>query len=158
MQKVTPFLWFDDKAEEAANFYVSLFENSKITNVTRYGEGAPLPKGTVMTISFQLDGCDFIALNGGPVFTFNEAVSMSIDCKDQAEVDRLWDALLANGGKPGQGGWLKDRFGLSWQVVPSGLGKVLGNPDPKKAAAATQAMLKMSKLDLAAMQKAADEA
>jgi predicted 3-demethylubiquinone-9 3-methyltransferase (glyoxalase superfamily) len=123
MQKITPFLWFDNQAEEAARFYVSLFKNSKIGQVARYGEGGPGPKGQVMTISFELDGVHFTALNGGPIYKFTEAVSLQVDCTDQAEIDELWDKLTADGGQPGPCGWLKDRFGLSWQIVPTNMGR-----------------------------------
>lgn len=153
MPKPHPFLWFDDQAEDAANFYVSIFPNSKITIVNRYGEAGPGPKGQVMTIQFELDGQTFTALNGGPHFQFNEAVSFVIDCADQAEVDHYWDKLV-EGGAPSQCGWLKDRFGLSWQVVPTALYALIGDPDPAKAQRATQAMLKMVKLDIAALEAA----
>jgi len=154
MSKVTPFLWFDTQAEEAANVYVGLFPNSRITSVSRYGDAGPGPKGSVMTIAFELDGRPFTALNAGPVFKFNEAVSFVIDCDDQAEVDRYWDALIANGGQPSQCGWLKDRFGLSWQVVPKALPSLIGGSDGAKAQKATAAMLKMTKLDIAALEAA----
>ena len=154
MSKVTPFLWFDTEAEEAANLYVGLFPNSKITAVTRYGDAGPGPKGSVMTIAFELDGRPFTALNAGPVFKFTEAVSFVIDCDDQAEVDRYWDALIANGGQASQCGWLKDRFGLSWQVVPKALPALIGGPDSDKAQKAMAAMLKMTKLDIAALEAA----
>ena len=154
MQKISPFLWFDDKAEEAANFYVSVFKNSKITSVSRYGDAGPGPKGSVMTISFELDGQPFTALNGGPMFKFTEAVSFVINCEGQAEVDALWDQLTADGGQPGQCGWLKDRFGLSWQVAPTVLHELIGGSDPAKASRAVQAMMKMTKLDIATLQAA----
>jgi len=153
MPKPHPFLWFDDQAEEAANFYVSIFPNSKILAASRYGEAGPGPKGQVMTIQFELDGQTFTALNGGPHFQFNEAVSFVIDCADQAEVDHYWDRLV-DGGTPSQCGWLKDRFGLSWQVVPTVLHALIGDTDPAKAQRATQAMLKMVKLDIAALKAA----
>lgn len=153
MQKITPFLWFDTQAEEAANFYISVFKNGKILSVARYAEGAPGPAGQVMTISFELDGQEFTALNGGPIFRFNEAISFYVNCKDQAEVDYYWDALTA-GGEPSQCGWLKDKYSVSWQIVPAELGEILGNPDPEKAQRAMQAMLKMSKLDIAALKNA----
>ena len=154
-QKITPFLWFDHQAEEAANLYVSLFADSQITGVTRYGAGGPAPAGSVMTVQFQLAGLPFIALNGGPFFQFTEAFSMSVDCETQAEIDELWEALCA-GGTAGRCGWLKDRFGLSWQIIPKGLGSLLGNPDPAKSQRAMQAMLAMSKLDIETLQRAAD--
>jgi len=153
MPKITPFLWFDNQAEEAANFYVSIFKNSKIVNVSRYGEAGPGPKGSAMTVVFQLDGQEFIALNGGPHFKFTEAISFSVDCKTQQEVDEYWEKLSA-GGKPGQCAWLKDKYGLSWQIVPSILGQLLGDKDPQKSTRAMEAMLKMTKLDIAALQRA----
>ena len=153
MPKITPFLWFDNQAEEAANFYVSIFKNSKIVNVSRYGEAGPGPKGSAMTVVFQLDGQEFIALNGGPHFKFTEAISFSVDCKTQQEVDEYWEKLSA-GGKPGQCAWLKDKYGLSWQIVPSILGQLLGDKDPQKSKRAMEAMLKMTKLDIAALQRA----
>ena len=154
MPKITPFLWFDHQAEQAAAFYVSVFPNSQITHVARYGPGGPGEEGKAMTVSFELDGTEFTALNGGPYFQFSEAVSFSISCRDQAEVDHYWDKLLAGGGAPGRCGWLKDRFGLSWQVVPAALPELIGGPDPEKARRGTQAMLKMGKLDIAALQAA----
>jgi predicted 3-demethylubiquinone-9 3-methyltransferase (glyoxalase superfamily) len=158
MPTITPFLWFDNQAEEAANFYCSIFPNSKVGKITRYSEGAPAPAGTVMTVEFNLDGQDFIGLNGGPHFRFTEAVSFSIATKDQAETDRYWDALLADGGQPSQCGWLKDRFGLSWQVVPEELNKLMADRDPGRARRATQAMLQMVKIDIAKIRQAADAA
>ena len=154
-QKIVPNLWFDTEAEQAAEFYVSLFPNSRIVNVTRYPEGAPGPAGTVMTVEWELDGQRFVGINGGPHFTFSEAVSFAITCKDQDEVDRYWDALVA-GGEPSQCGWLKDRFGLSWQVVPEGMEEVLADPDSERAQRAMQAMMGMSKLDVDALRRAAD--
>lgn len=160
MQKITPFLWFDDKAEEAANFYVSIFKNAKIGKITRYGEEAAnasgRPPGTVMTVSFQIDGQEFIALNGGPHFHFTEAISLVVNCETQAEVDDLW-VKLSNGGQESQCGWLKDRYGLSWQIVPSVLGKLLHGGDAKKSAAAMRAMLQMDKLDIRRLQEAYDQ-
>jgi len=156
MPKINPFLWFDTQAEEAARFYTSIFPNSRIVSTTRYGEGAPMPKGGVMTVVFELDGQRFIALNGGPLFTFNESVSFTVDCKTQQEVDEYWAKLTA-GGQESQCGWLKDKFGLSWQIVPTVLGELLSDPDPKKAKRAMQAMLKMKKLDVAALKRAHDE-
>ncbi|MCX6081959.1 MAG: VOC family protein [Chloroflexi bacterium] len=153
MPKITPFLWFNDNAEEAINFYVSLFKDSKITNISRYGESSPLPAGTIMTASFQLDGQEFTALNGGPYFKFNEAVSFVVDCETQEEVDYFWNNLSA-GGEEGQCGWLKDKFGLSWQIVPRALGVLAGDPDPAKAQRVIKAMLQMKKLDVALLQRA----
>jgi predicted 3-demethylubiquinone-9 3-methyltransferase (glyoxalase superfamily) len=153
MQKIAPFLWFDSQAEEAAYFYTSIFKDSAILSVSRYGEGAPGPAGQVMTISFRLNGQEFTALNGGPVFKFNEAISFYVNCEDQQEVDYYWQKLT-EGGEPGQCGWLKDKYGVSWQIVPVELGELLGNPDPEKAQKAMQAMLKMSKLDVAALRRA----
>jgi predicted 3-demethylubiquinone-9 3-methyltransferase (glyoxalase superfamily) len=155
MQKITPYLWFDHEAEEAASFYVSLFKNSKILNVTRYGDAGPGQPGSVVTVSFELDGEEFVALNGGPQFSFTEAVSFQISCDGQEEVDHFWDAL-SEGGEESQCGWLKDRYGLSWQVVPSVLFELLGDPDPQRASRATQAMLGMRKLDIEALRNAAD--
>jgi predicted 3-demethylubiquinone-9 3-methyltransferase (glyoxalase superfamily) len=155
MQKITTFLWFDNQAEEAVNLYTSLFKNSRILEISRYGEGAPLPAGTVMSVTFQLEGQEFMALNGGPVFKFTEAMSLFVKCETQAEVDRYWEALSA-GGEVQQCGWLKDRFGVSWQIVPTQLGILLGDPDPAKANRVMQAMLKMVKLDIEALQAAHD--
>jgi len=154
MSKITPFLWFDNQAEEAMNFYVSLFNNSKIVNVSRYGEGAPVPAGTVMSATFELDGQTVQALNGGPQFKFNEAISFFVSCEDQAEVDKYWNALTANGGEEGPCGWLKDKFGLSWQIVPTALGEMLGDPDPDKSRRTMEAMLKMKKIDVSALRQA----
>ena len=153
MQKITPFLWFDDQAEEAASFYVSIFKNSKLLSVSRYGEVGPGENGKVMTVSFELDGQEFTALNGGPIFKFTEATSFYVHCETQQEVDELWDKLCA-GGEPGQCGWLKDKYGLSWQIVPNILGELLGDADREKAARVTQAMLKMHKLEIAVLLKA----
>jgi len=155
MPGIAPMLWFDTEAEEAAHFYTSVFPNSKVTAVSHYGEAGPRPAGTVLTVAFELDGEPFTALNGGPEFTFSEAVSFVIDCKDQDEVDYYW-AKLSEGGEEGQCGWLKDRFGLSWQVVPSELPSLIGDPDPGRAARALQAMMQMRKLDVAALRAAAD--
>jgi predicted 3-demethylubiquinone-9 3-methyltransferase (glyoxalase superfamily) len=146
MQKITPFLWFDRQAEEAAKFYVSLFKNSKILNIAHYGEGAPVPKGTVMTVDFVLDGERFTALNGGPMFKFTEAISFLVNCETQAEVDGLWNKLTSDGGKESQCGWLKDKYGLSWQIIPTALGQMLSDPDPEKAQRVMSAMLKMRKI------------
>ena len=148
MQKITPFLWFNDNAEEAMNFYVSIFKNSKILNVSRYGEGGPAPAGMVMTASFQLEGQEYMVLNGGPHFKFTEAISLFVSCENQEEVDDLWTKLTADGGEESQCGWLKDKFGLSWQIIPKALGEALGNPDPAKAQRAMQAMLQMKKIDI----------
>jgi predicted 3-demethylubiquinone-9 3-methyltransferase (glyoxalase superfamily) len=154
-QRITPNLWFDTEAEEAAQFYTSVFENSRIVNVARYPEGAPRPAGTVMTVEFELDGERFVGINGGPEFTFDEAVSFQIDCQDQDEVDYYWEKLTED-GEEGPCGWLKDRYGLSWQVVPEGMDELFSDPDPGRAQRAMQAMLKMKKLDVAALRRAAD--
>jgi predicted 3-demethylubiquinone-9 3-methyltransferase (glyoxalase superfamily) len=156
MPDITPCLWFDTQGEDAANFYVSIFPNSRITDVSHYGEAGPREAGTVLTVEFELDGTPFTALNGGPEFTFDEAISFQISCKDQAEVDHYWDGLLSGGGQESQCGWLKDRFGVSWQVVPVQLMECLAGPDPEGVERATKAMLGMKKLDLAALQAAAD--
>ena len=153
MQKIVPFLWFDNQAEEAAKFYVSLFKNSKMGAVTRYGEAGPGPKGTAMSVSFQLNGQDFYALNGGPIFKFTEAISLYINCETQEEVDELWEKLSA-GGTKSQCGWLKDRYGLSWQVIPTALGKLLGDKDPAKAKRVMEAMLKMTKIEIKKLEQA----
>ena len=153
MQKITPFLWFDGQAEAAAKFYTSIFKNSKIGSVTRYGKAGPGPKGTVMTVSFELDGQEFIALNGGPQFKFTEAISFSVNCKTQREVDRLWQKLSKDGAK-GRCGWLKDKFGLSWQINPTVLGEMLGDKDPEKAERVMQAMLQMDKLEIKKLKQA----
>jgi predicted 3-demethylubiquinone-9 3-methyltransferase (glyoxalase superfamily) len=154
-QKITPSLWFDTEAEEAASFYVSVFESSRIVNVARYTEAGPRPAGTVMTVEFELDGQRFVAINGGPQFTFDEAVSFQIGCETQDDVDHYWDRL-SEGGKEGPCGWLKDRYGLSWQVVPTGMAELFDDPDPRRAERAMKAMLGMSKLDVAALRRAAD--
>jgi predicted 3-demethylubiquinone-9 3-methyltransferase (glyoxalase superfamily) len=153
MQKITPFLWFDDQAEEAMHFYVSIFKNSKIGDVTRYGDAGPGPKGSVMTASFGLEGQQFTALNGGPQFKFNEAISFVVDCKTQDEVDDLWDKL-SEGGQTQQCGWLKDKFGLSWQIVPSVLIELITDPDPRKSQRVMEAMLQMTKIDIAKLRQA----
>jgi predicted 3-demethylubiquinone-9 3-methyltransferase (glyoxalase superfamily) len=158
MQKITPFLWFNDQAEEAMNFYTSIFKNSKIENVNRVGEDGPGKTGSVMMGSFELDGQPFMALNGGPMFKFTEAISFFVDCADQEEVDYFWEKLTAEGGEPGQCGWLKDKFGISWQIVPQALGELLNDPNPEKANRVMQAMLKMNKIDVAGLQTAAQEA
>lgn len=155
MQKITPFLWFDNNAEEAVNHYRSIFKNSKIEKVVRCGAGGPGPEGSVLTIAFELEGQHFIALNGGPIFKFNEAISLSVDCQSQQEVDELWEKL-SNGGQKSQCGWLKDKFGLSWQVVPSVLVEMLQDQDAERAKRVMAAMMQMSKLDIAALKRAYD--
>jgi predicted 3-demethylubiquinone-9 3-methyltransferase (glyoxalase superfamily) len=155
-QKITPSLWFDMNAEEAANFYVDLFDDARILDVTRYPEGTPGPAGEVMTVEWELNGQKFVGINGGPQFQFSEAVSFMISCKDQDEVDYFWDRLTADGGKEGQCGWLTDRFGLAWQVVPEGMDEVFNDPDPAKAERSMAAMLKMKKLDIAELRAAAE--
>jgi predicted 3-demethylubiquinone-9 3-methyltransferase (glyoxalase superfamily) len=154
MQKITPFLWFDTQAEEAAKFYTSIFKKSKIGKIARYSEAGPGPKGSVMTVEFQLEGQKFLALNGGPVFKFNEAVSFVVNCETQAEVDRYWKKLTA-GGKEVQCGWLRDKYGVSWQIVPTVLGELLSGKDAAKAHRVTQAMFKMVKLDIKKLKQAA---
>ena len=156
IQKITPFLWFDSQAEEAASFYTSIFPNSKVGKVLRYGEAGPGPVGSVMTVEFQLDGQSFTALNGGPHFKFNEAISFVVNCETQEEVDRYW-AKLSEGGAPVECGWLKDKFGLSWQIVPTVLTELLGDSDPKKSQPVMQVMLKMTKLDIRALKEAASK-
>jgi predicted 3-demethylubiquinone-9 3-methyltransferase (glyoxalase superfamily) len=153
MHKITPFLWFDDKAEEAMNFYVSIFKNSKAGTITRYGEGGPGAKGTVMTATFQLDGQDFMALNGGPLNKFTEAISLFVNCETQDEVDELWEKLSA-GGEKGRCGWLKDKYRLSWQIIPTVLGELMQGKDPEKSKRVMQAMLQMNKLDIARLKQA----
>ena len=155
MPRITPFLWFDTQAEEAAKFYTSIFKNSKILRTARYGEAGPGPKGSVMTVEFSLDGQAFIALNAGPLFKFSEAISFVIDCQTQAEVDEYWSKLTAGGGQESMCGWLKDKFGLSWQVVPTALNELLSHPDKEKANRAMQAMLKMKKIDINVLKQAA---
>ncbi len=157
MGKITPFLWFNGKAEEAANFYVSVFENAKILSVSRYPEGSPGPAGTVMTVTFELEGQEFIALNGGPQFTITPAISFSIDCKTQQEVDTFWERL-SEGGQTGQCGWLQDKYGVSWQVVPSMLPELLQDDDDEKSDAVMHAMLAMAKLDIETLRQAYDRA
>jgi len=155
MQAISPFLWFDDQAEQAAEFYVSVFPNSRILGVSRYGEGTPQPAGTAMSVSFVLDALEVQALNGGPEFHFTQAISLFVKAETQEEIDRLWDRLT-DGGEPGRCGWLKDRYGLSWQIVPPVLFELLGDPDPARAGRVMRAMLGMSKLDIAALRAAAD--
>jgi predicted 3-demethylubiquinone-9 3-methyltransferase (glyoxalase superfamily) len=152
-QKITPFLWFDENAEEAVYHYISIFKNSKILNVARYGDAGPGPKGKVMTIAFQLEGQQFLALNGGPQFKFTEAISLLVNCDTQVEVDQLWSKLSA-GGEEGPCGWLKDKFGLSWQIVPSALGKMMTDKDPEKSKRVMEAMLQMKKMDIAGLERA----
>jgi predicted 3-demethylubiquinone-9 3-methyltransferase (glyoxalase superfamily) len=153
MQKITPFLWFDQQAEEAANYYVSIFKNSKVVSISRYGEDAPRPAGTAQIVMFQIDGQEYMALNGGPEFKFTEAISLFVNCESQEEVDLYWEKLAA-GGEKGQCGWLKDRFGLSWQIVPSALGELMGDPDPEISRRVMEAMLRMSKIDIDSLKKA----
>ena|SRR5437016_5312171 len=157
MQKITPCLWFDTQAEEAANFYTSVFKNSRILQVSRYGEAGPRPAGMVLTVLFELDGQQFVALNGGPEFTFNEALSLQVNCASQEEVDELW-SRLSEGGEEGPCGWLKDRYGVSWQIIPTVLQDLIDDPDPERSQRAMKAMLQMGKIDIAALQKAADAA
>ncbi|MGD9483820.1 VOC family protein [Streptomyces sp. TRM70308] len=157
MPKITPNLWFDDQGLEAAEFYVSVFPNSRVRNVTHYGEAGPREAGMVMTVDFVLDGQDYTAINGGPEITFNEAMSLLVECADQAEVDRYW-AALSEGGQEGPCGWLKDRYGLSWQVVPRRLDELINDPDTARRERAMEAMLRMGKIDVAALEAAADGA
>ena len=157
MQKITPFLWFDNQAEEAMNFYVSLFKNSKILMLRRYGKEGPGPEGTVMTGTFQLEGQEFMALNGGPHFSFTPAISLFVSCKTQEEVDELWDKLSA-GGAPNQCGWVQDKFGLSWQIIPTVLGELLGDKNPAKSGAVMKAMLQMHKIDIQRLKQAHEAA
>jgi predicted 3-demethylubiquinone-9 3-methyltransferase (glyoxalase superfamily) len=154
-QKITPNLWFDTESEEAASFYTSVFDNSRILNVSHFPEGAPRPAGTVMTVEFELEGQRIIAINGGPEFKFDEAISLQINCETQDEVDYYW-GRLSEGGEEGPCGWLKDRYGLSWQVTPNGMDELFTDPDPERAQRAMQAMLKMRKLDLEELRRAAD--
>ncbi|HYQ88714.1 MAG TPA: VOC family protein [Candidatus Binatia bacterium] len=155
MQKITPFLWFNDKAEDAMNFYVSIFKNSKTVSISRYGDAGPGPKGSVMVAKFQLDGQAFIALNGGPTFTFSPAISFVVNCKTQEEVDEYWEKLSA-GGATNQCGWLTDKFGLSWQIVPTALGEMMADKDPERSNRVMKAMLQMTKIDIAALRHAHD--
>jgi len=152
-QKITPFLWFDDKAEEAVKLYTSIFKNSEIGSIARYGEGGPGPAGTVMVVTFTLDGQEFMALNGGPEFKFTEAISLLVNCETQEEVDKFWDKL-SEGGEEEQCGWLKDRYGVSWQIVPTVLGEMLQDKDPEKAKRVMEAMLQMRKIDIGALKRA----
>ena len=156
MQKIVPFLWFDGKAEEAMNFYASIFKNSKIKTLHRYGDAGPGPEGTVMSGTFEINGQEFMALNGGPQFSFTPAISFFVNCDTQAEVDELWEKLSA-GGEKSRCGWLRDKFGVSWQIIPTALGKLLGDPDRAKAGRVMQAMLKMDKIDIQSLQRAADQ-
>ena len=156
-QKITTYLWFDDNAEEAMNFYTSIFKNSKILDVARYGEAGPGPKGTIMAGTFQLEGQRFMALNGGPRFKFTEAISLFVNCETQEEIDDLWKKLTADGGAPSQCGWLKDKFGLSWQITPSVLLKMLSDKDPAKSKRVMEAMLQMSKIDIKKLKEAYGE-
>lgn len=153
MQKITPFLWFDNNAEEAMNFYTSIFKNSKLGQVRRYGEAGPGPKGSVMTATFQIEGQEFMALNGGPAFKFSPAISFFVNCETQEEVDALWEKLSA-GGETMQCGWVKDKFGVTWQIIPKALGELMGDKDPQKSQRVMQAMMKMIKIDVAALKRA----
>ena len=156
MQKITPFLWFDGNAEEAMNLYVSVFKNSKVVSVTRYGEAGPGPKGTVMSATFQLEGQQFYALNGGPQYKFTPAISLFVSCETQQEVDELWNKLSAGGHKD-RCGWLQDKYGLSWQIIPTALGKMLQDKNPRKAQNVMKAMLQMDKIDIKRLQQAYDQ-
>jgi predicted 3-demethylubiquinone-9 3-methyltransferase (glyoxalase superfamily) len=155
-QKITPFLWFDKQAEEAANLYVSVFKNSRVTGINRYGEAGPGPAGTAMTVSFELEGQEFTALNGGPEYKFTEAISFFVNCESQEEVDELWEKLSA-AGEQGPCGWLKDKYGVSWQIVPTVLGELLGDPDPVKSQRVMQAMLQMKKIDIEGLKQAYEQ-
>jgi predicted 3-demethylubiquinone-9 3-methyltransferase (glyoxalase superfamily) len=157
MPEITPFLWFDTEGEDAANFYTSVFPNSKIVDVARYGAAGPRPEGTVMTVSFELDGKRFVALNGGPDFKFTEAISFLVNCKTQDEVDAYW-SKLSEGGEEGPCGWLKDRYGLSWQIIPTALNELLSDPDREKAQRVMKAMLSMKKIEIDALERAAAQA
>lgn len=152
--KITPFLWFNDNAEEAIGFYSSVFKNAKTLNVSRYGDGAPFPKGTMMSATFELEGQRFMVLNAGPHFKFNEAVSFFVNCATQEEVDELWEKLTSDGGKPGRCGWLKDKFGLSWQIVPAILGELLADKDARRAKNVSDALMQMDKIDIQALKHA----
>lgn len=157
MQKIIPFLWFNQQAEEAVNFYVSIFKNSKVGKLTRYGDAGPGPKGTVMTATFQLDGQEFYALNGGPQFNFTPAMSLFVNCETQQEVDELWDKLSA-GGEKKQCGWLQDKYGVSWQIIPAALGTLMGDQDPERAKRVMHAMLGMTRIDIKALHQAYKQA
>lgn len=157
MQKITTFLWFDNQAEEAAQLYTSLFKKSKIVSITRYGEGAPLPKGTAMSVIFELEGQEYMALNGGPYFKFTEAISLFVKCETQQEVDYFWEKL-SEGGQKSRCGWLKDKYGLSWQIVPVALSQMLQDKDPEKSKRVMQAVMKMDKLDIQGLQQAYEQA
>jgi len=152
-QKISTHLWFNDNAEEAANFYIGLFKNSSILKIARYGKNAPMPEGTAMSIVFELSGQEFVALNGGPYFTFNEAISLMVKCKDQAEIDAFWNAFTAEGHE-GRCGWLKDKYGLSWQIIPTCLGSMLTDSDARKAQSVGAAMMQMNKIDIAVLEAA----
>jgi predicted 3-demethylubiquinone-9 3-methyltransferase (glyoxalase superfamily) len=156
MQKIVPNLWFDTEAEEAAEFYTSIFEDSRILTKTHYTENAPREAGMVMTVEWELNGQRFVGINGGPEFTFDEAISLQINCRDQAEVDYFWEKLTADGGKEGECGWLTDKFGVAWQVTPENWDEVFNDPDPERAKRAMEAMLKMSKLDIAELEAAVE--
>ncbi len=156
MQKITPCLWFDDKAEEAAKFYTSIFKNSKIVRMARYGDAGPGPKGSVMTVVFTLNGQEFMGLNGGPHFKFSEAISLIVNCETQEEIDEFWEKL-SNGGEKVQCGWLKDKYGMSWQIVPTVLGEMMSDPDPKKSQRVMSALLQMKKLDINTLRKAYEQ-
>jgi predicted 3-demethylubiquinone-9 3-methyltransferase (glyoxalase superfamily) len=165
MQRINPYLWFNDQAEEAANFYVDVFNNrpgthaaAKVLSVARYGDAGPGKPGTAMTVNFELDGLEFVALNGGPQFAFTEAISFLVPCETQAEVDHLWDTFTKDGGEESQCGWLKDKYGLSWQIIPNRLMELLGDSDPGRSQRAMEAMLKMQKIDIATLERAADAA
>jgi len=156
MQKITPFLWFDNQAEEAANFYVSLFKNSKVGSIRRYGDAGPGPKGSVMSVIFQLEGQEFFALNGGPHFHFTPAISLFVNCENQEEVDELWEKLSA-GGRKDRCGWLQDKYGLSWQIIPTALSQLMSDPDPTKSSRVMKAMLAMDKIDIARLKAAYED-
>ena len=159
MQKIVTFLWFDDKAEEAAHFYVSVFQkNSKLGHISRYGDAGPGPKGRAMTVNFELDGQQFIALNGGPQFAFTPAISLMVNCETQEEVDYRWSKLTADDGKPNHCGWLQDKYGLSWQIIPTALGKLMSDPDPERSRRVMQAMLAMDKIEIVKLQEAYEHA
>jgi len=156
MNKITPFLWFDDKAEEAMNFYISIFKNSKVLNISSYGKDAPYPEGTAFLVTFQLDGQEVMALNAGPEFKFTEAISMFVNCETQSEVDELWEKL-SEAGEKGRCGWLKDKYGLSWQIVPTALGKFMSSADPEKSRRVMKALLQMTKIEIVELQKAYEQ-